>query len=217
VTEVLQRTMTKNLASLLVLMVLLSTSACTLVMWDNPISAVEQSKCDNRLPGAWEEVDLEKREAREVLWVGKPVDGWMSFAYLQRILGSQGTSTEEKVEENRIFGKAYVSRLAGRTFLNVSTITFQNGSTIDENEKRLPFLILEYEIAHGRLNLYFPQEDFVKKAIESQHLRASAEESDKGLLIHCESKEIREFIRRSPREQLFPRDMPSSDYIRKIR
>jgi hypothetical protein len=195
-----------TLAAAALLMMSFTVTSCSIPAWENPISSVGESQADDRLPGAWEEVDLERGTRREMLWIGNPVDGWMSFAYLFSY-----SITLDKVQDEKLFGKFYVSRLNGRTFLNVRMVG-DNGSLSQA------FLLIEYRIDKGRLWLYFPDAHLIKSAIDREELLGSAEGNDDGWLIHSESAQMREFIRKSGREKVFSIVTPQPPIqLRKLR
>lgn len=158
----------KNLAFPILLMVFLTLTSCTAVVWENPISPVEKSEGDRRLPGAWGANNPETGGNTEILWIGKPVDGWMSFAFL--------------VEGEKGFGKMYVSKIDKRTFLNVRGVA-ENGNLSKG------YLIVEYKIKKKRLGLYYPEGNFVKHAIEVKELSGVETEED-ALAISSSSEEI---------------------------
>lgn len=81
-----------------------SLCSCSVVFWDNPIAPLEESIHDPRIPGAWR---IPGKDA--VVYIGKPVDGWVSFAFFP---------DAPKGSKEPFFGKAYTSRVDGRTFLN---------------------------------------------------------------------------------------------------
>jgi hypothetical protein len=182
------------LPSLLVLILLpwLLFSCTPSPLWDNPISPVKQT--DRRLAGAW------GQPGHPVLFIGHPVDGWMSFA-----LGG-GKESEQKV-----FGRLYVSELEGRKFVNVQILTPWDIADF--------YLIAEYRIeGNSLLFVALPNHDFLRKAIKDQRLSGRIEESDSGgeiLILSCDSADMKAFIRSAPKESLFPES--PSDVLKRIR
>jgi hypothetical protein len=161
-------------------------------LWENPISRVTQT--DRRLAGAW------GQSGHPVLFIGDPVEGWMSFVIAGR-----------KNSEQKIFGSFYVSDLEGRKFVNVKIYAPWNLSDF--------YLIAEYRIDSKR-NLFvaLPNHDFLRKAIKEKRLSGRIEESNSGgeiLILSCDSSDIRAFIRGSPKESLFPES--ASDVLKRLR
>jgi hypothetical protein len=178
------------------ILVLFGVSSCMNLEWKNPVSPVEETECDNGLPGAWQITDPETGKQMEVLWIGGCQDGWMSFAAV--------SGAAEKV-----FGKMYVSRLNGRAFLNCKDVV--TGKEVSEN-----YRILEYQVKMKKLWLYQPDEGIVKKALEENELLGE-KVGDGGILIDSSSKQIQEFIGRYPREKLFRSLLDKPAYLEKVR
>jgi hypothetical protein len=161
-------------------------------LWENPISPVKQT--DRRLPGAW------GQSGYPVLFIGEPVDGWMSFVVAGR-----------KNSGQKIFGSFYVSDLGGRKFANVKIYSPWDLSNL--------YLIAEYRIDGKRnLSVALPNQDFLRKAVKGKRLSGRIEESDSGgeiLILSCDSSEISAFITGSPKESLFPES--PSDVLKRLR
>jgi len=173
----------KYLALLLMLLIPIILSSCS--MWDNPISPIDEGQTDKRLPGAWVSEDSEIK-----IYIGKPLSGWMNFAYFEK--------NETRADE--YFGKMYVSKIDERSFLNVKIL---NPEGCETDDCYLNYLIFEYEIKGKNAMLFPPDESFVKDAIANAQISG---ESPDGYIVHSESEEIRDFIKRSPKEKLFPAD-----------
>jgi hypothetical protein len=176
--------------SLVVPMVVFSCAPSPI--WVNPISPVNQT--DKRLPGAW------RLSEYPVLFIGAPVDGWMSFVISRR-----------ENPEPKILGRFYVSELEGRKFLNVKIHSPWNLSDC--------YLIAEYKIEkNGNLFVALANHDFVRKAIQHGRLAGRIEENDSGgeiLVLSCDSSDISAFIKESPKESLFPQS--PSDVLKRFR
>jgi hypothetical protein len=167
------------------LIISIALTSCTVVEWENPISSVEETVGDVRLPGAWGLKNPETGTIRDTLFIGKPVDGWMSFCYWME--------TRNEIIEG--FGKMFVSKIDRRTFLNFRMVD-------QEGKLSNSYGIVEYEVRKGKLQLYYPHGIYVKKARQDGWI--SAEDfGNEGLLIRGSSKETREFIKNSPRGRLF--------------
>jgi hypothetical protein len=176
--------------SLLLPLLLLSCAPSPL--WVNPISPLGQT--DRRLAGAW------GHSGYPVLFIGEPVDAWMSFVLEGRNRSGQ-----------KIFGSFYVSDLGGRKFANVKIY-----SPWDLSDS---YVIAEYRIdAEGHLFVALPNQDFLRKAVKGKRLSGRIEESDSGgeiLILSCDSSDIRAFIMDSPKESLFPES--PSDVLKRLR
>jgi hypothetical protein len=170
--------------------------SCMNVEWKNPISPVGETEGDNRLPGAWRITDPETGKRMEVLWIGKSQDGWMNFAAV--------SGAAEKV-----FGKMYVSRLNGRTFLNFKDVSMGK-------EFSVHYRILEYQVRTKKLWLYYPDEEVVERALEDNEL-SGEKIVNGGILVDSSSKQIREFIGAYPREKLFRTLLDKPAYLEKVR
>ena len=82
--------------------------------------------------------------------IGKPVDGWMSFAFL--------------VEGEKGFGKMYVSKIDKRTFLN---FTIVDDPWLSEN-----YWFFEYEIKKNRLYVYpFDAYEMLETSASSEEIQ----------------------------------------------
>jgi hypothetical protein len=198
--------LTKTFSLALLLPIFTTLTSCSPIFWQNPVSPIKESVRDERLPGAWAFCDSRTSEKEVKLWIGKPVDGWMSFC----------TLLPNPFEHKLLFpffGKMYVSRLEGRTFLNVTSLTDGENFNVFS-----AYFILEYKIAKRKLWLYAIDRTSLTYAIEGKELSAEGT-GEEGFLIHSSSKEIREFIKRYPKDQLFPRHVAGHDrwYLKKLR
>lgn len=178
------RSVSNGLKFLLLIILPIALTSCTEVWWENPLSSVEEMVSDVRLPGAWGLNDPKTGSPAVMLFIGKSVDGWMSFCFW----------LYEEGKINKSFGKMFVSKIDRRTFLNVR-LDWGDGNLTDF------YHIVEYKLHEKKLWLYYPEGDFVKTALEGKEI--SGEMKEKGFLIHSSSEEIRDFIRRSSREKLF--------------
>jgi hypothetical protein len=171
----------------LLLLLCVALTSCDEVVWENPLSGAEETPGDTRLPGAWGIVDPKTGSKVEVLCIGKPVDGWMSF-----VAFSQADS------QTKCFGKMRVSKSNRRTFLDIKIE--------EDNENRSGiYHILEYEINGRRLRLFYPASgDFVEQAVEEGRISGEGI-GEGGMLIHSSSREVWEFITKCQREKLFKR------------
>jgi hypothetical protein len=139
---------------------------------------------DEDLIGTWALGDEEPEVFFHILDEGKD---WMRFVW-----------TEEADEP--IHGRMYISRLDGRTFLNIKLLDPCKREFIEK------YIIAEYEIsAGGSLIFRMPHSDFLDKAVEDKIL--SAETSEDGLIVLSDSSEIRTFIRSAPQNELFSETM----------
>ncbi|MBN1104224.1 MAG: hypothetical protein JXL84_12475 [Deltaproteobacteria bacterium] len=179
----------------LVLALSLIVSSCTAVVWENPMVPVADAVGDVRLPGAWKTPDDDA-----FIYIGKSVEGWMSFACVP---------ADPKEGDKPFFGKMFASRLGRRTFLNIRLLDW-------DPDLSGFYLIAEYRLlGGGRLAVSIADSDFVKEEIGKNLLAAETREREDIFYISCESKHIREFVKRSPRERLFPDiSRPESPLIR---
>jgi hypothetical protein len=166
----------KYFAIFFMVVMLIILASCS--TWNNPISAVDEDQIDRRLPGAWVSEDSKNK-----IYIGKPMSGWMNFVYYE--------------EDDGIFGKMYVSKIVERYFLNVQLCN------LEENNSGCSYLIYEYKIEGEKATVFSPDDGFVDKAITNKQLIG---ESGDGFSIYSGSEEIMEFIRTSPKEELFPAD-----------
>ncbi len=161
-------------------------------LWENPASSLRQ--VDKRLAGAW------GQSGYPVVFIGDPLDGWMSF-----VVSSRGDS------EQKIFGSFYVSKIAERNFLNVKIRVPWDLSDF--------YFIAEYRIdSSGNLFVALPNHDFVKKALKNNRLTGRIEESENGaeiLVLSSDTSDIRAFIEESPKESLFPQS--PADVLKRFR
>ena len=181
----------KGIFSYVVLITGLFLVSCTPVVWENPIAPVEETEGDPRLPGAW------GKKAEELFWIGKPVDGWMSFAFVSD-------------EKNKNFGKMYATAFLGRTFLHIRMV---------EDGALSPFYyIVEYEIRGKKLFLFLPDKEVVEKEFETKKRSQAIEKIGEALLlVHASTDELRDFIQRSPKEKLFVNLLDQPDHLIKLR
>jgi hypothetical protein len=176
--------LSRNTFHLFVLVLGLTLSSCTTVVWDNPIVPLEQAAGDQRLPGAWRTPDNDA-----FIYIGKPLDGWMSFACVP---------ADPKEGDKPFFGKVFASRLGSRTFLNIRLLDW-------DPDLSGFYLIAEYRLlGRNRLAVSLADSDFVKESTGKNLLAAKTEEREDILYVSCGSEVIREFVKRSPGEKLFP-------------
>jgi len=190
-----QRTVLRTNALLcLVASALLLTSCAPSPLWVNPIEPAEKVSVDQRLAGAWGQADY------PVLFIGRSQDGGMSFA-----VSGHGRS------EEKILGKMYVSKLDGRSFLNIKI-----HSPWDLQDL---YVIAEYRLDRAdNLFVALPNHEAVRKAMEAKQLSGRIEENLSGsevLVVSSESPELRAFIRESPKETLFPES--PADVLKRFR
>lgn len=148
--------------------------------WANPISGIQDAQVDDRLLGTW----VMKNDKDGVfLHIGRENKNWMGLVYQE--------------SSELIFPcKMYVSRLNGRTFLNINLFAF------DLKESREGYLIAEYEIkGRDKLMGYLPDPYFVRKAIEDKTLLGKI--APDTTITLADSSELIAFIRNSPKERLF--------------
>ena len=174
---------------------ILFLSACTpSPLWLNPVGRPEKGSVDSGLAGAWAQTDY------PVLFIARPLDGWMSFA-----VSGRGHA------EEKILGKMYVSKFDGRNFLNIKIHTPWDLQDY--------YVIAEYRLdPEGRLFVALPNHEFVRKALEAKKLSGRIEENLSGselLVVTSDSPEIRALIRESPKEALFPES--PSDVLKRFR
>jgi len=185
----------RNAFHVLVVILGLTLSSCATVVWDNPMVPVEQAAGDPRLPGAWKTPDNDA-----FIYIGKPVEGWMSFACVP---------ADPKDGDKPFYGKAFTSRLGSRAFLNIRLLDW-------DPDLSGFYLIAEYRLSgRNRLAVSLADADFVKESIGKNLLSAQTEQGEDIFYISCESKVIGEFVKRSPGEKLFPGiSQPESPLIR---
>jgi hypothetical protein len=177
----------------LALLTLLFTS-CTAIVWQNPVYPVDGYLHDARLPGAW------STGKNETAFIGKPVDGWMSFVYVNASAGDQ-----------KLFGKMYVSKLNGRRFLNVKFHDPDGNRDFEDG-----YLVVEYRTNGKRLWVSPVDADLVKQAVDRNQVPGMISERDSSILvIRAESNQVREFIRNTPEKLLFP--FNQKEFLTRIR
>jgi hypothetical protein len=177
----------------LALLTLLFTS-CTVIVWQNPVYPVDGYLHDARLPGAW------SAGKNETAFIGAPVDGWMSFAYVNK-----------SADEQKLFGKMNVSKLDGRSFLNVKFHDPDGNIDFEKN-----YLIAEYRVKGKKLWIASVEPAFVNQAVERNELSGAISERDSSILVICaESNQVREFIRKTPEKLLFP--FNQKEFLTRIR
>jgi hypothetical protein len=181
------------LLGLMASMLLLGSCAPSPV-WENPIAPADEGSVDKRLAGAWGQTDY------PVLFIGRALDGWMSFAVSGR------DNPKEK-----ILGKMYVSNLDGRNFLNIKIHS--------PWDLRDFYVIAEYRLDRDdHLFVALPNHEVVRKAMEEKKLSGRIEKNlyeSEVLVVTGESSEIRTFIHESPKETLFPES--PSDVLKRLR
>jgi hypothetical protein len=184
----------KNALLCLTAFVLLLSSCTPSPVWVNPVKPAEEGSVDKRLAGAW------GQKTYPVLFIGQAQDGWMSFAISGR------DNPNEK-----ILGKMYVSKLEGRTFLNIRI-----HSPWDFRDF---YVIAEYRLGgDDHLFVALPNHEFVRKALEDKRLSGRVETDlyeSEILVVASESPDIRTLIRESPKETLFPES--PSDVLKRLR
>ena len=162
--------------------------SCVEVRWANPVSDIRNAVVDEELIGTWVGcVKISEEGKTEVtpfyLHVGK-MDGKRMKVIFQTV---ESGSTEEDV------GIMHTSKLDGRRFMNIKEST-------SKGELPNRYIIMEYEIKEKDTLLLRPtSSDFVDDAIRNRALLGE------GTVVLSDSSEIREFIRNSPKEQLFPK------------
>ena len=148
--------------------------------WANPISDIEDAAVDERLIGSWGIGDEEPNLFFHIL---DERQNWMRFVWTEK-------------DDEPIQGRMYISRLDGRTFLNIMLIDPCKRKSLRK------YIIAEYEIsAKGSLVFRMPQSNVLKKAVEDKIL--SADTGEHGLTILSDSSEVRAFIRNVPQSELF--------------
>ena len=172
--------------------VLLLSSCAPSPLWVNPVA--EERSVDSRLVGAWGQADY------PVVFIGRSQGGWMNFA-----VSGHGRS------EEKILGKMYVSKLDGRSFLNVK---IQSPWDLQDY-----YVIAEYRLdREGRLFVALPNHEFVRKALKAKKLSGRIEENLYGsevLVVTSESPAIRALIHESPKQALFPES--PTDILKRFR
>jgi hypothetical protein len=168
--------------------------SCTVIVWQNPVAPIDGSPDDVLLPGAW------AAGKEEMVYIGKPVDGWMSFVYVNASAGDQ-----------KLFGKMYVSTLNVRRFLNVKYHDPDGNIDLEEN-----YLIAEYRVKGKKLWIASVEPAFVNQAVERYELSGAISERDSSILVtRAESNQVREFIRNTPEKLLFP--FNQKEFLTRIR
>jgi hypothetical protein len=169
-------------------------TACTVIVWQNPVTPIDESAEDRLLPGAW------RATPKETVYIGKPVDGWMSVAFVNR-----------NAKEEKLFGKMYVSKLDGRSFLNIKCHDPEGNKDLEDG-----YLIAEYRTQGNRLWFSSVDAGFIEQAVERRELIATISEKDSSVLvIVADPKETREFVRNAPTKKLFPFDQ--KEFLTRIR
>jgi hypothetical protein len=169
-------------------------SSCTVILWQNPISEVDENTDQRLLPGAW------STGKNETAFIGKPVEGWISFVYVNASAGDQ-----------KLFGKMYVSKLNGRRFLNVKFHDPDGNRDFEDG-----YLVVEYRTNGKRLWISPVDADLVKQAVDRNQVPGMISERDSSILvIRAESNQVREFIRNTPEKLLFP--FNQKEFLTRIR
>ena len=172
-----------NWAVLFLILLSITLNSCMVIVWQNPVTPVDRSAEDKLLPGAW------SAGPKETAYIGKPVDGWMGFVYVNASAGEQ-----------KLFGKMYVSTLNGRRFLNVKYHDPDGNIDFEKN-----YLIAEYRVKGKKLWITSVEPACVKQALERSELSGAISERDSSILvIGAESNQVREFIRNTHEKLLFP-------------
>ncbi len=135
--------------------------SCTVIVWQNPVSPLDERAGQELLPGAW------SAGKEEMVYIGKPVDGWMSFVYVNK-----------SADEQKLFGKMYVSRLNGRSFLNVN-FHDPDGNPDFENG----YLIAEYRTNGKKLWVSSVDAGLVKQAVDRNQVQGMVSERDSSILV----------------------------------
>ena len=178
-------TILKNLS--LMMAVLISLCSCV-DNWVNPISDVQDAKIDKRLIGAWSfdfHPDTPVLHIYEIdqhsVYVISLIDGKRCPHYFE----------------------GHISEVDGRTFANLREYDCSK-------EEFSRYGIFEYEFnGENEMSFYIINDDFVNEAIGDKRL--SGEQGSWGdEVVTSTSPEIREFIKKSPKEKLFNRDEPAT-------
>jgi len=185
------KTILRNLS--LMLGVLISLCSC-FDIWVNPISDVKDSKIDERLIGTW----IHKNDPDDEIIIHiHELDEHSVYLY---VVTPKALCDPDYVE-------AHVSDVDERTFLN--------WRTFDCNTKEFSrYLILEYEFnGENEVVFYYTDYDFVREAISNKRLSGNILDGDTmdvvgTIVVTAPSSEIKEFIKNSPKENLFYRDDP---------
>ena len=177
------KTIIQNL--LFMLAVLISLCSC-LDIWVNPISDVQDAQIDERLIGTW----FDKNDSASEMIHIYEIDQHSVYLY----------SVTPKNRCDLDYNEVHVSKVDGRSFMNLRTF---DCSTKEFSR----YWILEYEFKDkNELIFYHINYDFVEEAIENKRLSGNKTAQD--TVVTATSPEIREFIKNSPKEELFPRDDP---------
>ena len=178
------QTILKNLSFMLG--VLISLCSC-LDIWVNPISDVQNAQIDERLIGTW----FDKNDpASETMTHIYEIDQHSVYLY--------SVTPESRCDPD--YNEVHISEVDGRSFMNLRTL---DCSTKEFSR----YWILEYEFnAENEVIFYHINYNFVEEAIENKRLSGNKTAQD--TVVTATSLEIREFIKNSPKEELFPRDDP---------
>jgi hypothetical protein len=178
----------------LVAFILFLSSCAPSPVWEKPLEPSQERSVDKRLAGAWGQAGY------PVLFIAEPLEGWMSF-----VVSGRGNPRE------KIMGKMYVSKLGGRSFLNIKIHA--------PWDLRSFYVIAEYRLDRDdHLFVALPNHEAVKKAVEAKRLSGRIDKDHDGtevLVVTSESPEIRGFILESPKETLFPES--PSDVVKRLR
>ena len=177
----------RKLLFLLLLPIILCS--CLEVYWVNPVSDVQNAVVDERIIGTW-------------FRSGKISSGGKISTYSYLHIGKPDANSMEMIcqfiENQEIEGwinnTMHISELDGRRFMNIRAV-------IPDLTLSNVFFIIEYEMKErDELLVRFANPDFVDNAIRSQVLLGAG--PDVGVL--SDSSVIRQFIRNSQKDQLFP-------------
>ena len=185
------KTILRNLS--LMLAILISLCSC-FDIWVNPISDVKDAKIDERLIGTW----LRKNESDDETMIHiHEIDQHSVYLY--------SVTPKSICDPNYV--EAHVSEVDGRTFLN--------WRTFDCSTKEFSrYWIIEYEFnGENEMTFYLTDYDFVREAIRNKRLSGKVINGDTidvvgTIVVTATSLEIKEFIKNSPKEELFYRDDP---------
>lgn len=189
--------MNSNKKLSLLLLISIFLISCDLY-WLNPLSDIQSAQTDERLIGTW----VMKGKEGESLFVriSEKDDKWMQCVFM--------SSSDETEEVADIYIEMYSLKLEERTFLNMKWV-FQGQEVLEG------YRIAEYEIkGEDELIWRWCSKAYVKKAIEDKMLSGETEQGEIGsVIVLAGSPEIKEFIRNSPKEKLFP-ESQSEEYQR---
>ena len=192
----------KNLS--LMLAILISLCSCIDFIWVNPISDVQDAKVDKRLIGTWfgkNEDDKAKINIYHIYQMDKHSMYVYAMKEMDAHLMQSVATTEPDMMCVEAYYKMHVCELEGRTFLNLRSYTCSS-------REFSKYGILEYEfIDENEVSFYPTDPKFVKEAIDNGRLSGEIT-GDIATNITATSLEIREFIKNSPKEELFDRDHP---------